>query len=189
MTKFTFQPVQNRRWRGWTQAPTCRVLTTSCILARPRSRKLSIRSPSMNPVACSVFRSVWKDLQVPRSQGKSIQGSCFARGSIFRYNIKYLTSGRRRLIYSVMKRRCNENSSVQRTTRLVEDNSEMKHSTGSAGKQGFKLQLNDVRLKNKVYIWNLLIKRVWYKPPLIYLDWKSNQTSSCPINSVSQVSN
>lgn len=43
---------------------TCRVLTTSCILARPRSRKLSIRSPSIKPVACSVFRSVWKDLQV-----------------------------------------------------------------------------------------------------------------------------
>lgn len=52
--------------------PTCRVLTTSCILARPRSRKLSIRSPSINPVACSVFRSVWKDLQVAPSQGENI---------------------------------------------------------------------------------------------------------------------
>ena len=58
----------------WRWAPTWRVLTTSCILARPRSRKLSIRSPSMNPVACSVLRSVWKDLQVVQGQGKSIQG-------------------------------------------------------------------------------------------------------------------
>lgn len=69
--------------------PTCRVLTTSCIFARPRSRKLSIRSPSMNPVACSVFRSVWKDLQVLHSQGKSIQGCdcwCPARGLHLRYN-------------------------------------------------------------------------------------------------------
>lgn len=78
---------------GWTRAPTCRVLTTSCILARPRSRKLSIRSPSINPVACSVLRSVWKDLQVPRSQGKSIQGCCAAWRSHFTHNITYFTLG------------------------------------------------------------------------------------------------
>lgn len=76
-------------WCGWTRALTCRVLTTSCILARPRSRKLSIRSPSMNPVACSVLRSVWKDLQVQCSQGKSTQGGCLAWGLHFRHNITY----------------------------------------------------------------------------------------------------
>lgn len=37
---------------------TCRFATTSCILGRLISRKLSIKSPSMKPVAGSVFRSV-----------------------------------------------------------------------------------------------------------------------------------
>ena len=40
--------------------------TTCSILSRSRSKKLSIRSPSMKPSAGSVFLSVWNDRQLEK---------------------------------------------------------------------------------------------------------------------------
>lgn len=48
---------------------TCKPFTVSCILSLFRSRKLSIKSPSMKPSQASVFLSVWKDRQLHTRQG------------------------------------------------------------------------------------------------------------------------